>query len=132
MGGTAGFVTQVVTPQYVAATDLERVLEPMLPPGTTMKSDPARNLLIVSGSAHDVAAVMDNIATFDISLNYNLTLGPNVLQAVRTGTELSGGLLDPNRNYGSGFSSGRYCSTCARGVNEKARAMKKTSIPITA
>ena len=66
LGGTSGFVTQVVTPQYVAATDLERVLEPMLPPGTTMKSDPARNLLIVSGSALDVAAVMDNIATFDI------------------------------------------------------------------
>jgi general secretion pathway protein D len=66
LGGTAGFVTQVVTPQYVAATDLERVLEPMMPPGTTMKSDPARNLLIVSGAARDVAAVMDNIATFDI------------------------------------------------------------------
>jgi general secretion pathway protein D len=66
LGGTTGFVTQVVTPQYVAATDLERVLEPMVPPGTTMKSDPARNLLIVSGAARDVAAVMDNIATFDI------------------------------------------------------------------
>jgi hypothetical protein len=26
LGGTAGFVTQVVTPQYVSATDLERVL----------------------------------------------------------------------------------------------------------
>ncbi len=66
VGGTAGFVTQVVTPRYVAASDLERVLEPMLPPGATMKSDPARNLLIVSGAARDVAAVMDNIATFDI------------------------------------------------------------------
>jgi general secretion pathway protein D len=38
----------------------------MVPPGTTMKSDPARNLLIVSGAARDVAAVMDNIAAFDI------------------------------------------------------------------
>jgi hypothetical protein len=35
LGGTAGFVMLVVTPQYVAATDLERVLEPMLPPGAS-------------------------------------------------------------------------------------------------
>jgi general secretion pathway protein D len=66
LGGTAGFVTQVVTPRFVAATDLERVLEPLVPPGTTMKSDPARNLLIVSGTARDVASVMDNIASFDV------------------------------------------------------------------
>lgn len=66
LGGTTGFVTQVVTPRYVAAADLERVLEPLVPPGTTMKADPARNALIVSGTARDVAAVLDNVASFDV------------------------------------------------------------------
>ena len=36
------------------------------------------------------------IAGFDITLNYNITNGPNILQAVKTGSELSGGLFDPN------------------------------------
>ena len=35
------------------------------------------------------------IAGFDVTLNYNITAGPNILQAVRTGNELSGGLFDP-------------------------------------
>ncbi|MGE5269921.1 MAG: type II secretion system secretin GspD [Thiohalocapsa sp.] len=66
IGGTTGFVTRVVTPRYVAASDLERVLEPLLPPGTTAKADPSRNVLVVSGAAPDVAAVMGNVAVFDV------------------------------------------------------------------
>src|SRR5213593_2448216 len=34
------------------------------------------------------------ILTFDISLDYNITVGPNVLQAVSA--SLAGGLIDPN------------------------------------
>ena len=36
------------------------------------------------------------IAGFDVFLNYNLTFGPDVIQAVKTGDELSGGLFDPS------------------------------------
>jgi len=36
------------------------------------------------------------ISGFDVTLNYNITGGPNILQAVRSGSELSGGLFDPN------------------------------------
>lgn len=66
LGGTAGFVSRVVTPRYVAATDLEHALEPLLPPGTTLKTDPAHNVLMVSGPASDVSMVMENIADFDV------------------------------------------------------------------
>ncbi len=37
------------------------------------------------------------IGGFDVSIRYNITFGRNVLQAVRTGAELSGGLFDPDR-----------------------------------
>lgn len=66
LGGGTGFVTQVATPRYVSAEDLERVLQPLVPPNTTVKADPARNLLIVSGNARDVATVIDNVAVFDV------------------------------------------------------------------
>ncbi len=37
------------------------------------------------------------ISGFDVTINYNITAGPNILQAVKTGTELSGGLFDPDK-----------------------------------
>src|SRR5437867_7543617 len=43
-----------------------------------------------------------HISLFDITLHYNLTIGPNVLQAVFTGDELLGALIDPSQNYGNG------------------------------
>src|SRR6267143_383735 len=36
------------------------------------------------------------VSGFDVTLNYNITLGPNILQAVRTGYEMAGGLFDPD------------------------------------
>ncbi len=66
IGGTTGFVTRVATAQYVSAPELEKALEPVLPPGVTMKSDASRNLLIVSGSAVDVNRVLENVSAFDV------------------------------------------------------------------
>lgn len=65
VGGSAGFVTRIVTPQYVSAAELERALEPTLPAGSTIRVDPARNLLMVSGQATDVSRVLQNVASFD-------------------------------------------------------------------
>lgn len=64
-GGT-GYASRIVTPRYVAATDLQRVLEPLLPPGSSVRADPTRNLLIVTGTEQTVASVLGNIATFDV------------------------------------------------------------------
>ncbi len=36
------------------------------------------------------------IVGFDVFLNYNLTFGPSVIQAVKTGDEFAGGLFDPS------------------------------------
>ena len=64
--GPTGFIARMVTPRFVAAADLQRVLEPMLPSGSTLRVDTVRNLLIVTGPAHDVATILDNIAIFDV------------------------------------------------------------------
>ncbi len=45
------------------------------------------------------------ITGFDITLNYNITNSPSVIYAVKTGTELSGGLFDPYQ-----FPAGSGCS----------------------
>ncbi|WP_048859753.1 secretin N-terminal domain-containing protein, partial [Acidisphaera rubrifaciens] len=61
-----GFVTRIVPLQYVTASDLQQVLEPLVPTGATVKADAARNILIVSGAARDVGGIMANIAAFDV------------------------------------------------------------------
>lgn len=62
----SGFVTRIVTPQYVAAVDLQRVLEPLLPPGSSVRADPSRNVLIVTGTEATVASILGNVSTFDV------------------------------------------------------------------
>ena len=65
-GAGAGYVTRSVTPQYVSATDLQRVLEPLLPPGATVQADAGRNVLIVSGTDASVADILRDVSTFDV------------------------------------------------------------------
>ena len=66
LGAETGFVTRIVPLHYVVANDLQQALEPLTPPGATVKADPLRNAMIVSGSARDVGSILDNISAFDV------------------------------------------------------------------
>ena len=63
---SSGFTTRIVTPRFVAATDLQRALEPLLHAGSSARADPGRNILILSGSNQDVADILDDVAIFDV------------------------------------------------------------------
>ncbi len=65
-GGSVGFITRIVTPQYADAAGLERALQPLVPPGASLKADSGRNLLIISGSSQDVANMVANVESFDV------------------------------------------------------------------
>lgn len=65
LGGVAGLVTRIVPIRYVALPDLETVLKPLTPSGTTIQADPARRLLIMTGPAQELAQVEEYISIFD-------------------------------------------------------------------
>jgi general secretion pathway protein D len=65
-GGSVGFITRIVTPQYADASGLEQALQPLVPPGASLKADPGRNLLIISGSSQDVANMVADVDSFDV------------------------------------------------------------------
>ncbi len=67
-GGESGFVARVITPRYVAATELAHLLEPLVPVGTTLRAEPGRNVLIVSGPSQDVDALLNNLNVFDVDV----------------------------------------------------------------
>lgn len=64
---TSGFVSRVVQVHYVSATSIEQALQSLVPPGASLKADPARNLLLISGSALDVTTMEDDISSFDVN-----------------------------------------------------------------
>ena len=64
--GGSGFITRIVSPRFVAAADLARVLQPLLPPGASVRADASRDALIVSGTDQSVSDILDDIAIFDV------------------------------------------------------------------
>ena len=95
-GGAAG--TRVVNLRYVSASDIMRVLQPMLPAAVSVRADPSRNVIIVSGSEAAVDDVLNKIALFDVDylrgLSFELLPLQNA-QAAEVAQEIQGLLAGP-------------------------------------
>jgi len=62
----AGFGVQVVPLRFIAAAEMERILKPISTPGTIMRVDRARNLLVLSGSRRELDSLLEAISLFDV------------------------------------------------------------------
>jgi len=70
-----GVSAQVVPLRFVAATEMERIIKSMAPQATILRSDPARNLLVVAGTRGDLDAIMDAVSTFDVDWMRGMSFG---------------------------------------------------------
>lgn len=61
-----GFQLRVVPLRYVSAEEMKKVLEPVMPPKAVLHVDEVRNLVMVAGTAEELASVMDTIDIFDV------------------------------------------------------------------
>lgn len=61
-----GFAMQIVPLHYVSVEDMQRLLAPLAPQGAIVKVDQARNILIIGGSAQELASMRDQVSTFDV------------------------------------------------------------------
>lgn len=68
IGGSSaqGYVTRVMTPRFVAATDIAKALETVVPSGAGLRADAVRNVLLVSGQAREVTDLMAMVDSFDV------------------------------------------------------------------
>lgn len=64
--GPVGFAVEVVPLKYVAAAEMQKLLEPLLPAPGALRADPSRNILFVQGTQTERSAMRDNIALFDV------------------------------------------------------------------
>jgi general secretion pathway protein D len=59
---------RVVQLKYISAADARRVLEPIVPRGSIVRTDEARNLITLSGSEQEIAGTLDTISLFDVDV----------------------------------------------------------------
>jgi general secretion pathway protein D len=57
---------RVITLRYVSAAEVKAAIEPFLPQGTTVQTDDARHVLLVSGPQSDFDGISDLVRQFDV------------------------------------------------------------------
>jgi general secretion pathway protein D len=89
----SGFSIQIVSPRYVSASEIERLLQPFAPEGGILRVDESRNLLLLAGTGQEIATMIEVIKTFDVDWLAGMSFGLFPLEFVdaRTiATELEG------------------------------------------
>ena len=70
-----GYSVQIVPLQYIGAEEMSKILEPLVPQGTVLRTDNLRNLLVIAGSGPELGNVVDTIRTFDVDWMSGLSVG---------------------------------------------------------
>ncbi|MDD5632128.1 MAG: type II secretion system protein GspD, partial [Methylococcales bacterium] len=64
----SGFQTRVIPVRNVAVQDIADIIKPMVHEKTILNVDAKRNILVASGTADEIARVLDMVSTFDIDV----------------------------------------------------------------
>lgn len=74
-GSGAGYGVQIVPLRYISAEDMRDTLAPLAGQDTVLRVDQTRNLLILSGSQPDLAALLDTVRVFDVDWLAGMSFG---------------------------------------------------------
>lgn len=86
--GRAGYGVEIVPLKFIGAAEMRRLLDPIAPPGGILQADAGRNLLVVAGSEQERAAMLDDIALFDVDWLAGMSFAVYPLKSVGA-TQLS-------------------------------------------
>lgn len=70
-----GYQVRVIPLEYIAAAEMQKILEPLMAPGSEVRADRVRNLLIVTGVSRDLQAVEEAVDLFDVDLLQGMSVG---------------------------------------------------------
>ncbi len=70
-----GHATQVIPLRHVAAPEMERILRSVAPQSRVLRTDAARNMIVVSGSRSDLANINDVVGVFDVDWMRGMSFG---------------------------------------------------------
>lgn len=70
-----GYSVQVVQLQYIAAREMAKILEPLLPEGSILRVDEARNLVMLAGGEAEMRHAMETVSVFDLDWLSGMSVG---------------------------------------------------------
>ena len=73
--GRTGYRVRIIPLNYISAVEMQAIIAPFLPEGGVLRADVARNLLIVAGTAQELASVQSTIDTFDVNWLKGMSIG---------------------------------------------------------
>ena len=63
-----GYQVRVIPLRYISVEEMQKVIEPLLPAGSIVRADKTRNLMVIAGTAEELANILDTIEIFDVNL----------------------------------------------------------------
>ncbi len=82
----AGYQLRVVPLRYVGVQEMQKVLEPIMPPKAVIRADEARNILMLAGTGEELEGVLDTIRIFDVDFMRGMSVGLYPLRNVEPAT----------------------------------------------
>ena len=77
-----GYSVQVVQLQYIAAREMSKILEPLLPEGSILRVDEMRNLLMLAGAEGEMRHALETVGVFDMDWLTGMSVGLFTLKSV--------------------------------------------------
>lgn len=81
-----GFQLRVVPLRYVGVGEMQKVIEPLMPPKSVIRADESRNLLLLAGSGDELESVLETIRIFDVDFMRGMSVALFPLKNVEAQT----------------------------------------------
>ncbi len=77
-----GHSVQIVPLQYIAAREMAKILEPLVPEGSIVRVDETRNLLMLAGAEGEMRHALETVSVFDVDWLAGMSVGLFPLKSV--------------------------------------------------
>ena len=74
-GAESGFAANIIPLQYIAALEMQKILEPFLTDPAGLNIDSKRNLLMLSGTSQEQVLIRETVAIFDVDWMRGMSTG---------------------------------------------------------
>jgi len=79
-----GYSVRIIPLRYISALEMEKILQPFVPEGSIVSVDIARNLLMLAGTARELANAQETIEIFDVNWLKGMSVAMYTLQNVES------------------------------------------------
>ncbi len=71
----SGYSVRMVSLNYIAAQEMQKILEPFVPEGGELRVDKKRNMIIIGGTPRELAQLQETINIFDVDWLRGMSVG---------------------------------------------------------